>query len=839
MKTVIKASILFFYFLSFTHFLSVAHASFSEVDYATIAPGCPQSCSIVGPDPSNWIWIPHASDVYSCKVPILFDFQIGNDPTSSPVVRSCAVHEPFSNPSPRARVEKVTWSNVDSEDSEAVEQSLIVSKSCGASQQSSDVTVDVGPSGEITATDDANTAVKTLASYMTNAASCGSTILLSKAGDVVAALYAGADVYPSDVGSFLDGFTKDFQDGSQTIQACNTNSKQDDTIGVYLVNSWDNLEDVYRGLQTWAKGDCLSTDGQHFVQAKMTTLGTSETSKRSIISSFFGNLFATRSDCRTITVNTGDSCSTLATRCGVSANDFSEYNSADLCSTLVPNEHVCCSAGSLPVHKRQQNDLASRDTCRALTVKSGDSCSTLATRCGISPSELINYNGAAFCYNLVPDERICCSVGSLPDISSERQATHLATRGDCRTITVNSGDSCGSLASRCGISAANFNKYNSADNLCSTLTPKERVCCSAGSLPDITPKPQSDGTCATHTIQTNDNCADIAAQFGITTDDINDYNKDTWAWAGCKQLIANQVICLSEGNSPMPSPLSNAVCGPQKPGTKAPSGNYTGWDLAKLNPCPLNACCSGWGFCGTTAEFCTVSNASTGAPGAFQKGKNGCIWNCGTDVVNNDDPPAEFYHVAYYEVFNLQRDCLKMAVTEIDDDSLTHVHFAFAGLTEDFDIHFDNDDYLDQFQKFIDLDASFKKVLSFGGWAESTDSGTFQRYRDVVKPGNREKFAKNIVSFFDKYNLDGIDFDWEYPGATDIPGVPAGTSNETGNYLDFLELMSSTIGDRSLSIALPASYWYLKAFPIKEMAPHVSYFIYMTYDLHGQWGEYQ
>lgn len=39
----------------------------------------------------------------------------------------------------------------------------------------------------------------------------------------------------------------------------------------------------------------------------------------------------------------------------------------------------------------------------------------------------------------------------------------------------------------------------------------------------------------------------------------------------------------------------------------------------------------------------------------------------------------------------------------------------------------------------------------------------------------------------------------------------------------------------SLSIAAPASYWYLKQFPIKQMSQVVDYIVYMTYDLHGQW----
>lgn len=38
-----------------------------------------------------------------------------------------------------------------------------------------------------------------------------------------------------------------------------------------------------------------------------------------------------------------------------------------------------------------------------------------------------------------------------------------------------------------------------------------------------------------------------------------------------------------------------------------------------------------------------------------------------------------------------------------------------------------------------------------------------------------------------------------------------------------------------MSIAAPASYWYLKAFPIDKMAKELDYIVYMTYDLHGQW----
>lgn len=43
------------------------------------------------------------------------------------------------------------------------------------------------------------------------------------------------------------------------------------------------------------------------------------------------------------------------------------------------------------------------------------------------------------------------------------------------------------------------------------------------------------------------------------------------------------------------------------------------------------------------------------------------------------------------------------------------------------------------------------------------------------------------------------------------------------------------LSDKSVSIAAPSSFWYLKAYPIDEIAKIVDYIVFMTYDLHGQW----
>ncbi|KAL1853192.1 hypothetical protein VTK73DRAFT_9058 [Phialemonium thermophilum] len=410
------------------------------------------------------------------------------------------------------------------------------------------------------------------------------------------------------------------------------------------------------------------------------------------------------------------------------------------------------------------------------------------------------------------------------------RAPHLHGRSSCKTTQVVSGDGCASLAKRCGISAADFTKFNPSKTLCSTLQPGQHVCCSSGSLPDFKPKPNHDGSCAQYTIVSGDSCSAIAGAHSLSISDLETFNKKTWGWSGCALLYVGNIICLSQGTPPMPAPLSNAVCGPQVPGTSKPK---SGVDLSTLNPCPLKACCDVWGQCGTTAEFCT--NTSTGAPGTAKKGTNGCISNCGTDPVIGN-PPAEFKKVAYFEGFNLNRDCLYMDASQLAGSDYTHVHYAFAGISSDFQAVVGATDNFTsyEFEVFRGM-TGFRRIVSFGGWTFSTDPKTYTIFREGVKPANRDRLASSIASFATTYGLDGVDIDWEYPGAPDIPGIPPASQDDGPNYLAFLKSLKQKLGSKSLSIAAPASYWYLKGFPIAEISKTVDYIVYMTYDLHGLW----
>jgi GH18 family chitinase len=416
--------------------------------------------------------------------------------------------------------------------------------------------------------------------------------------------------------------------------------------------------------------------------------------------------------------------------------------------------------------------------------------------------------------------------GDKPD--QHRRSTQLQQRATCKYTQVKTGDGCWALADRCGISQDDLIKFNGQPNFCAAMLPNQYVCCGPGTLPDFSPQPNKDGSCSSYTVAANDYCASIATAHSMTVDGIEAVNKQSWAWAGCGRLLVGQVMCLSDGTPPMPAAVANAVCGPQVPGTKPPPA---GVHVADLNPCPLNACCNVWGQCGITPDFCTVSPSDTGAPGSSKPGINSCISHCGLDIPNVGGGPSRLRQLGYFESFAKDRACMNMDMAGIPD-AYTDVHYSFAGITKDF--HVDVSQYPDVWEAFKKI-RQFK-VVSFGGWSFSTDTDTFPIFRLGVTDAERQTFASNIVNFVNQNGLDGVDFDWEYPAAPDIPGIPAGDKDDGLRYLQFLKLVRAALpAQKTVSIAAPASFWYLKGFPIKEISDVVDYIVYMTYDLHGQW----
>ncbi|KAB5587952.1 putative effector protein [Ceratobasidium theobromae] len=203
---------------------------------------------------------------------------------------------------------------------------------------------------------------------------------------------------------------------------------------------------------------------------------------------------------------------------------------------------------------------------------------------------------------------------------------------DCTTATVGSPYStCYDIYTAVGITASQLSSYNPSLD-CSALQIGQKVCISSGTLPSNSPKPNADGSCATYTTVAGDYCTLIAAKFSITTTQIESWNAGTYKWKGeFKFLQLGFTLCVSSGTPP-PIPINpDLQCGPES------SGNAT---------CPLKACCSAYGYCGTTADFCNA--APNGDP---------CISNCFMPTLPSCSSSQVMCTVGYYAGWASSRKC--------------------------------------------------------------------------------------------------------------------------------------------------------------------------------------
>ncbi|KAJ6789351.1 hypothetical protein PWT90_08760 [Aphanocladium album] len=177
------------------------------------------------------------------------------------------------------------------------------------------------------------------------------------------------------------------------------------TVGIAISSSQD-MRFVKNAVKTWADGDCVETmsEEQILMTATLRVPPNSPSMPKSSNSTMLNTTsaldlrarssrFIARGQCRNTQVNGGEGCWGVAQHCGISQDKLEAYNPRDhFCNTLVQDEAVCCSSSTLPEKIPHGN---SDGTCVTKSVKGGDTCSTMAQKCGLALPDLEKINDEA------------------------------------------------------------------------------------------------------------------------------------------------------------------------------------------------------------------------------------------------------------------------------------------------------------------------------------------------------------------------------------------------------------------------------------------------------------
>ncbi|KAF7728391.1 hypothetical protein EC973_006199 [Apophysomyces ossiformis] len=132
---------------------------------------------------------------------------------------------------------------------------------------------------------------------------------------------------------------------------------------------------------------------------------------------------------------------------------------------------------------------------------------------------------------------------------------------------------------------------------------------------------------------------------------------------------------------------------------------------------------------------------------------------------------------------NAAKDHRRSYPDNIAWSKLDHINYAFGIPNQDGQVNGFTDS---QLQKAVgDAHKNNRTIsLSVGGW-----TGSLYFSDLVISDSARDKFTDTLVNLVKKYNLDGIDIDWEYPNSENGLSCNKNNAQDTKNYLSFLQLL--------------------------------------------------
>jgi chitinase len=178
----------------------------------------------------------------------------------------------------------------------------------------------------------------------------------------------------------------------------------------------------------------------------------------------------------------------------------------------------------------------------------------------------------------------------------------------------------------------------------------------------------------------------------------------------------------------------------------------------------------------------------------------------------------------------------------IPGDKCTHVIYSFIGLDDQTWRYKFLDGYDDwtrtRLREFLSLKSKFpgtKFLIAVGGGAEGSDK--YSRMAEVSS--RRQTFVQSIVEFLREYQFDGVDMDWEYPGADWTGGRAVDKQTFPLLIQDLRNALNSIGRQLELTMAVSISEYIVGlGYDVPKFCNNVDAVHLMVYDLRGPWDEY-
>jgi chitinase len=162
-------------------------------------------------------------------------------------------------------------------------------------------------------------------------------------------------------------------------------------------------------------------------------------------------------------------------------------------------------------------------------------------------------------------------------------------------------------------------------------------------------------------------------------------------------------------------------------------------------------------------------------------------------------------------------------------DKLTHIILSFLSIQND-SLTFRDDRQRLTLQQLVEMKKEYPKLkimVSIGGWGGCAPCSDL-----FASPERSSTFAKTTAELFKKYNIDGLDLDWEYPVIEGYPGHKYNGADKD-NFTELIKLLRKEMGNSYLLTFAAGGFTdYLeKSIDWDAVMPLVDFVNLMTYDL--------